>query len=131
MSAPASSGVYPRGGDADVARDALSMLMAAVAVRGTSQEPVTLTVEGSNSFKVPRAAVDILVQALCKLASGQGVAVMPVHADLTTQEAADILSVSRPYLIRLLESGAIDYRLVGTRRKVNADSLYDYMRNLP
>jgi excisionase family DNA binding protein len=78
---------------------------------------------------VPRGAVELLATILAHLASGQGVSVVPSHAELTTQQAADMLNVSRPFLIGLLEAGEIGFRKVGKHRRVRASSLLDYLRS--
>ncbi|WP_329787654.1 helix-turn-helix domain-containing protein [Lentzea sp. DG1S-22] len=63
------------------------------------------------------------------MAAGHGVSVVPADAELTTQQAADMLNVSRPYLIGLLKAGEIEYRMVGKHRRIKAASLVEYMRS--
>ena len=76
---------------------------------------------------MPKTVVGLLSRILANLANGEGVAVIPVDRELSTQKAADMLNVSRPFLIRLLEEGRIDFRLVGTHRRVKTASLLRYL----
>lgn len=83
---------------------------------------------GDATLTVPRGAVELLARILAHMAAGQGVSVVPAHAELTTQQAADLLNVSRPFLIGLLDAHEIEYRKVGKHRRIKADSLMKYMR---
>jgi excisionase family DNA binding protein len=67
-----------------------------------------------------------LLDVLRLVGSGQGFAVIPVEAELTTQQAADLLNVSRPFLIKLLDEGKIGYKKVGRHRRVPAVDLFNY-----
>lgn len=78
--------------------------------------------------ELPAALVPLLLEILEQMAKGNGVRVVPVHAELTTQQAADILNTSRPYLIKLLEGGAIPFHLTGAHRRVKLGDLLVYKR---
>ncbi|WP_052851475.1 helix-turn-helix domain-containing protein [Streptomyces avicenniae] len=91
---------------------------------------IRVTVENGERepLELPREAIDLLATILAHMAAGRGVSVVPRSAELTTQQAADLLNVSRPFLIGLLKAGEIAYRTVGTHRRIAASSLIDYMR---
>jgi excisionase family DNA binding protein len=93
-------------------------------------DPVTIRGElaGDDALVVPREATVLLAQILALLASGEGVQVIPDAAELTTQQAADFLNVSRPFLIGLLEAGEISFRKVGTHRRIRFEDIREYKR---
>jgi excisionase family DNA binding protein len=93
------------------------------------EDPLEIHIEGADTvLVVPRAGAAMLAQAFAVLAEGGGVYLVPSQAQLTTQEAAEMLNVSRPYLIGLLESGAIPFRKVGRHRRVAFADLMEYKR---
>ncbi|MBO9499251.1 MAG: excisionase family DNA-binding protein [Novosphingobium sp.] len=67
-----------------------------------------------------------IIKMLVEMGNGNAVAVVPVSAELTTQQAADLLNVSRPHLIKLLEQKRLPYRMVGTHRKLPARDVLSY-----
>ncbi|CAD6510380.1 helix-turn-helix domain-containing protein [Paraburkholderia sabiae] len=72
----------------------------------------------AHQVELPTSALRLLVDILAELADGNAVRVVPVHAELTTQEAADLLNVSRPHLVKLLEEKALPYHKTGKHRRV-------------
>lgn len=83
--------------------------------------------DGDEDLTVPREAAEMLMRILGSMAAGQPVMIIPDHAELTTQQAADLMNVSRPHVIKLLDEKKIHYRLVGTHRRVEAASVRDYL----
>ncbi len=76
--------------------------------------------------RIPTQALHLLREILVELGMGHDVRIIPVTAELTTQEAADILNVSRPFLVQLLERGDIPYHKAGTHRRVCYEHLIAY-----
>lgn len=79
---------------------------------------------------LPGQLVHLLLNILSEISQGNAVGIMPIHAELSTQEAANILNVSRPHLVKLLEQGDINFHKVGTHRKVLAKDVFDYKEKI-
>jgi excisionase family DNA binding protein len=119
----------PTEADARQARESLQQIshfltfgMSDLSIRIQNDEQIDAEVT------LPASALRLLKDILAEMAQGHAVALLPVKAELTTQQAADLLNVSRPYLIGLLEDRKIPFRLVGQHRRVRLDDLLAYKR---
>jgi len=100
-----------------------------------AREDQSLTVQVMDAdqdepIELPAGAVTLLLDILGAMASGQGVTIIPEDAELTTVQAADILHVSRPFLIKLLDGGQIPYRRVGKHRRIRMEDVMNYKRTI-
>ncbi len=77
-------------------------------------------------IELPAGAVHLLMDILEAMAAGRGITLIPENAELTTVQAAEVLNVSRPFLIGLLEQNSIPYRKVGTHRRIRMDDVMAY-----
>lgn len=95
---------------------------------------------GQNDLKVqvpevgevilPASAVRLLISLLSEMAAGNAVTLIPIHAELTTQQAADLLGVSRPFLIKQMQEGLIPFRKVGTHRRILFKDVTEYKHKI-
>jgi len=81
-------------------------------------------------IELPAAAVQLLVHLLAQMAEGNAVTLMPIHAQLTSQQAADLLGVSRPFLVKLLDEKKIPFHKVGTHRRIQFSDLMAYKQTM-
>jgi len=90
---------------------------------------LALKVDGSSkNIEIPHFAFELVVELLKQFSQGNSVTLIPNNKEFTTQEAADLLNVSRPYIIKLLESGAIKFRKVGAHRRIKVIDLMEYKK---
>lgn len=117
--------VVPTQSEALIAREALPRLET-VAEAGVDIRVRVLDGPADVVVPLPAVAVKLIVGVLAAMAEGKPVSVIPSEAELTTQQAADMLNVSRPHLVKLLNENQIPYGKVGTHRRVKVADILDY-----
>jgi excisionase family DNA binding protein len=124
--------VTPTPHDTQMARESSQSLARVLA--GNPKKSLRLRValddEPEETISIPLSAFRLLNDILTEMAKGNAVTLIPVHAELTTQQAADILNVSRPFLVEQLEKGAISHRKVGTHRRILFTDLMAYKQTM-
>ncbi len=106
-----------------------SRILAKVPEKESSTFEIVIGEKKGTTIKMPASVLRMLLTILTQMARGNAVTIIPIHSELTTQEAADLLNVSRPYLVQLLEAGKISYRKVGTRRKILFQDLMKFKKD--
>src|SRR4051794_7788054 len=91
-------------------------------------EPLRLVTHSGHEVQLPASAVPLLHELVHQLARGRAVRLVPMEKLLTTQQAAEFLGISRPYLVRLLKRGEIPYTTVGSHHRVRLEDVLAYRR---
>lgn len=121
--------LVPSAEEAVLARECSRQLAAVFSRPLGKDQTVPITLERGSGplrhLRLPVSAVRLLLGMLEEMARGNAVTLLPIPSELTTQ-AADLLGVSRPHLVRLLDGGKIPYRKVGSHRRVRAHDVLEY-----
>jgi excisionase family DNA binding protein len=94
--------------------------------REEENQPLAVKLGDAATVPLPASAARLLVDVLTNIGDGNAVLVLPMHREVSTQQAADLLNVSRPYLIGMLERRELPFRQVGTRRRVQLEDVLAY-----
>ena len=122
--------IVPTAQEAAIAREASRVLAPFVDHLENLKFEVGEGRKAPHKLSLPASAVRLLLDLLTEMAAGNAVTLIPVHAQLTTQQAADALNVSRPFLVNLLEEGKIPHVKVGTHRRILFEDLMRYKKQI-
>jgi excisionase family DNA binding protein len=110
--------------DAKLAATSARILAACI---GKGSQAQLRLIDDDQEITVPIKAIHMLADILNQMALGNAISIIPIHAELTTQQAADFLNVSRPYLIsHILDAGKLPFHMAGNRRKIYFKDLMEH-----
>jgi excisionase family DNA binding protein len=119
--------------DVDLARlsaPVLSQILGRHRKDASFDERIEFLDEQGKQVVLPTAALELLKNILVQMAQGNAITLVPVHAELTTQQAAEMLNMSRPFLVKLLEEGKIPFTKKGTHRRVLFSDVQKYKQQV-
>ncbi|SDO26741.1 helix-turn-helix domain-containing protein [Vreelandella arcis] len=123
--------MLPSQEEAALAKLSSRELAASVETKASTQQVMLSGKDGhAHHVEVPVSALRLLVDILTELGEGNTVKLIPVHAEMTTQEAADLMNMSRPTFIKLLDEEKVPYHRVGNRRKVKYTDVMAYKQEV-
>lgn len=114
--------------DQRTARESLPFLTEIISQKKSDEVNIQLT-QGTSPVTIPLKALQLLAVILSSMAQGKAVSLIPSDAEISTQQAADLLHVSRPHLVKLLETGVIPFKKTGSHRRITLDDLLAYEGN--
>ncbi len=96
-------------------------------LRTVKDDGVRIKIQDTGEFiTIPKKAISLLFAIIANMAEGKSITLIPSDSELTTQQAADMLNVSRPHIVKLLNKGEIDYKKVGSHRRIRLKDLIKY-----
>lgn len=102
--------------------------------RYAAMDRVQMTLKGSegevDEMILPGKVMQLLLDVLAEMSKGNAISLIPHHQEVSTQEAANLLNVSRPFLVGLLEKGEIPFRKVGSHRRVLLADVLTYKERI-
>lgn len=117
----------PNAEETELARHGRQRLSAAIETSGEPQKISVIDKAGkAHEVVLPSDALNMMIEVLNQLGQGNSVSLTPIHAELTTQEGADILNISHSKFIKLIDSKEIPYSRTGNRRKINYSDIVEY-----
>ena len=121
--------IIPSEEDTRLARDS-SRRLAGLPTKSHRSLSIRVESDGKGeTIPIPLSLFGMVIDILTNMARGNAVTIVPLHAELTTQESADLLNVSRPFVIQLVDAGRLPHRKVGTHRRILFADLLEYKRN--
>ena len=121
--------ISPSSADAELAKESSRSLATRLGRTNGSHLEVR-DEETGETLKLPTPAVRALLHVLTEMGQGHSVTITPIHSELSTQQAADLLNVSRPYLVKLVDEGAIPSRKVGVQRRLLLNDVIAYKQSM-
>ena len=117
--------------DQRIAKSSVDKLRNASEKLGQSGNSIEITLQhNQQSLRLPRKAISLLSTIISNMAAGKSIAIILSDTAIGTQEAADYLEVSRPYVVRLLEKGDIPFSKAGTHRRIKVADLVAYQKRM-
>jgi excisionase family DNA binding protein len=118
--------VVPSAQDALLAKEAQLALEKSEAPEGPLHVQISVAGREATTFDLPPVVMELLVDILKETAAGKAVSLVSVEREITTQQAATLLNVSRPYLVGLIEKGELPARMVGSQRRLPLQDVLAY-----
>lgn len=112
-----------------LAQESYSSLISAIEQLKTDEVEIEIE-ETSYKLVLPVKALNLLGDILKAMSQGKPISIVPLATEVTTQSAAEILGCSRPYLVKLLEEGKIEYTKIGKHRRIKYEDVIDYKKKM-